>query len=99
MARFDVYAAPDGFGYLLDCQADLLRDLSTRFMVPLMPRAEAPITGARLNPIFQVEGVAVAMVTQFAGAVPLRDLDARVASLDAEQSAIINALDMLLTGY
>jgi toxin CcdB len=68
-------------------------------MVPLMPRPEAPITGARLNPIFRVEGVEVAMVTQFAGAVSLRDLDTRVTSLAAEQSAIMNALDMLLTGY
>jgi len=99
MARFDVYAEPDGSGFLLDCQADLLKVLSTRFMVPLMPRQVAPIAGARLNPIFQVEGVEVAMVTQFAGAVPVRELGDRILSLDAEHIKIMNALDMLITGY
>ena len=99
MARFDVYGEPGGFGFLLDCQADLFRGLSTRFMVPLMPRQHAPIAGARLNPIFQVEGMEVVMVTQFAGAVPVRELGERVMSLDVEQSAIMSALDMLLTGY
>jgi toxin CcdB len=99
MARFDVYAEPGGFGFLLDCQADLLSGLSTRFMVPLMPREEAPVAGARLNPVFLVEGVEVAMVTQFAGAVSVRDLGERVMSLDAEQMAIMNALDMLMIGY
>jgi len=99
MARFDVYAEPGGFGFLLDCQADLLNGLSTRFMVPLMPREEAPIAGVRLNPIFEVKGVEVAMVTQFAGAVSVRDLGERVMSLDTEHMTIMNALDMLLVGY
>ena len=99
MARFDVFAEPGGFGFLLDCQADLLSGLSTRFMVPLMPREEAPIAGARLNPIFEVDGAEVAMITQFAGAVSIRDLGERVMSLDAEHMAIMNALDMLLIGY
>ena len=99
MARFDVYAEPDGFGFLLDCQADLLNGLSTRLMVPLMPRPDAPIAGARLNPIFEVGGMEVAMVTQFAGAVPVRELGERVTSLADEQSKIMNALDMLIIGY
>ncbi len=73
--------------------------LSTRLMVPLMPLEDAPIAGARLNPIFLVEGIEVAMVTQFAGAVSLRDLGKRVMSLDAQQMTIMNALDMLLIGY
>ena len=37
MARFDVYASPDGSGCLLDVQADLLDSLNTRVVVPLMP--------------------------------------------------------------
>ena len=41
----------------------------------------------------------VRMVTQFAGAVPVRVLGAVVDNLADEHSAIINALDMLLTGY
>lgn len=52
MAKFDVYARPNGAGYLLDCQADLLSDLSTRFVIPLLPLDEAPTPAARLNPVF-----------------------------------------------
>jgi hypothetical protein len=39
------------------------------------------------------------MVTQLASAVPSRILTCRVASLADEQPAIMNALDMLITGY
>ena len=50
MARFDVHANPSGPGYLLDCQADLLSHLTTRFVVPLLPLDAAPKPAARLNP-------------------------------------------------
>lgn len=99
MARFDVYRRSGEIGYLLDCQADILDDLNTRFVVPLLPPDHAPRAGERLNPSFQVDGGAVVMVTQFAASVPVADLDQRVASLVGEQVAIMNALDMLLTGY
>ncbi len=38
MARFDLYRNPDGAGYLIECQADLLSDLNTRVVIPLMRR-------------------------------------------------------------
>lgn len=98
MARYDVYKARGG-GYLLDCQADILRYLNTRFCVPLMAPDVAPIAGERLNPEFQVAGEEVRMVTQFAAAVPVRELGAVVDCLADEHSAIVNALDMLTTGY
>jgi toxin CcdB len=99
MARFDVFPRPDGPGYLLDCQADILAPLNTRFVVPLLPPDEAPVAGRRLNPGFEVEGAPVIMYTQFAAAVPRGDLARPVASLAGEHATIMNALDMLLTGY
>lgn len=99
MARFDVFPKPDGPGYLLDCQADILATLNTRFVVPLLPPEEAPIAGQRLNPDFQIEGATVIMYTQFAAALPRSDLTRPVASLSDEHVAIMNALDMLLAGY
>ena len=44
MRRFDVHPAPgpDGRFHVLDVQADLLRDLDTRVVVPLLPPAFAP---------------------------------------------------------
>lgn len=99
MARFDVYARSNGPGYLLDCQADLLSDLNTRLVVPLLPENDAPRPAARLNPVFHIEGARYVMVTQFAAAVPVRALGSRVGSLVAEDMKITNAIDMLLSGY
>ena len=97
MARFCVYSGPDG-SFLLDCQADVLDHLNTRFVVPLMPPDSAPIAAARLNPAFEIGDDRYVMYTQFAASVPAGDLKHIVASLDDESSSIMNALDMLITG-
>ena len=99
MARFDVFENPSGGGYLLDCQADVLSHLNTRFCVPLMPLNEAPLAGERLNPEFSVEGARVRMVTQFAAAVPVRELGRHAINLADRHATIMNAIDMLTTGY
>ena len=39
------------------------------------------------------------MVTQLASAVPLSEMGKPVASLAEDQPKIMNALDMLMTGY
>jgi toxin CcdB len=98
MARFDVYGLRAG-GLVLDCQANLLSGLSTRFVVPLLPEAEAPKPAERLNPVFIVSGARYIMATQFAATVALAELVDEVGSLKREEFAISNALDMLLTGY
>lgn len=99
MGRFGVYRHRQSSGFLLDCQADILSGLPSRFVVPLLPLDEAPPVGLRLNPVFSIDGVQVSMVTQFAGAVPNASLGHFVVFLEEEQSAIMNALDMLMTGY
>lgn len=98
MARFDVYRLANG-DYVLDCQADLLNELTTRFMVPLVPSERVSQPMKRLNPRFTVEGEALVMMTQFSGAVPLRSLGKPVMSLQSEQDAIGRALDMLIVGF
>ena len=97
MARFDVFRAA-GPAYLLDCQADVLSHFKTRLVVPLLP-AKGALAASRLHPIFEVEGKEVVMVTQLASAVQLSELRGKVTSLADEQIAILNALDMLTTGY
>ncbi|HYG88705.1 MAG TPA: CcdB family protein [Azospirillum sp.] len=96
MARFDVHRRLDGSGYLLDLQANILRDLNTRFVAPLLPLNEAPRPAAGLNPVFTIEGQPHVMVTQFAGAVRVSELGPCVASLMSEDTAIVAALDMLI---
>lgn len=99
MARFDVYPNPDGNGFLLDVQADLLDGLNTRVVVPLIPATKAPMPAKRLNPVFDIEGESYVMVTQFMAAVPVVILKAPVASLAGSDVEIGNALDMLFVGF
>lgn len=99
MARFDVYANDSDPGYLLDVQADLLGGLNTRVVVPLLPMPLAPKPAAQLNPSFEIQGVAVSMVTQFMAAVPEAELKQHVASLDHARDAILGAIDFLHQGW
>jgi toxin CcdB len=96
MARHDVYR---GAGtYLLDCQSDYLSSLDTRFVVPLLPEGEVPKVH-RLNPVFSVEGERVVMATQLGSSVPARQLRDPVASLADQHDVIVDAFDILITGY
>lgn len=99
MAKYDVFGRRSGAGYLLDCQADLLSQLNTRFVVPLLPAREAPEPAARLNPVFELLGEPHVMITQFAAAVPATELGEKVASLSDQDIVIVNALDMLISGF
>ena len=99
MAKHDVYPNPDGAGYLLDVQADLLDGMNTRVVVPLLPRSDAPVRAERLNPTFEIAGGEVVMVTQFLAAVPVSILTVPVANLSARFADITNALDMVFQGF
>lgn len=99
MARFGVYRHPEGMGYLLDIQADLLSHLNTRVVVPLLPLDVAPKPAKTLNPVFEIEGTAVSMVTQFMAAVPVRMLTSTVDALDGRRDEITAAVDLLFQGF
>jgi toxin CcdB len=99
MALFDVYGLPSRKGYMLDCQADALSDFKTRVVVPLLPVESTPRSLARLNPVFEIEGTAYAMATHLIASVPVKELGAPVMSLCDQDSAILGAIDMLVSGY
>ncbi len=98
MARLDVFKSING-EYLLDCQADILDHLRTRFVVPLALLDDGPKVAARLNPIFEIEGVSLIMYTQFAMTVPIQDIQHYITSLGDHHTRIMDAIDMLITGY
>lgn len=99
MARFDVFRPRDSNELLLDCQSDILSDLDTRFVVPLLPVADLPRAIPRLNPVFDIDGERRIMATQGAATIPRRMIGDRVMSLVEQHDVIIAALDMLITGY
>lgn len=99
MARFDVYRNPDGAGYLLDIQADLLDHLNTRVVVPLLPRAIAPQAARTLNPCFDLADESAVMTTQYMAAVPAGMLRQPVANLSGRRDEIVAAIDLLMQGF
>ena len=98
MAQHDVYLNAHG-EYLLDCQSDFLEDFNTRFVVPLIGRNDAPTVARRLNPVFEIDGRELVMVTQFASSIAADELKERVASLHQHRYDITNALDALIGAY
>lgn len=97
MAKYDVYQIDNG--YLLDVQADILSDLNTRVMVPLMLPEKAPKPARRLNPVFEVEKQKLLMVTQYIATVPKNNLGKPKNNLSEHFAEITNAMDMFLQGY
>jgi toxin CcdB len=103
MAQFDVYRNPEGrtrsaIPYLLDVQSDLLSDLATRAVVPLVLEKRFGRIGRRLNPVFEISDHKVVMSTGEIGGVPRRALGPPVASLAAQRDTIVAAIDFLIFG-
>jgi toxin CcdB len=96
MAQFDVHRL--GNVLVIDCQSNLLNDLESRLVAPLLPRSQAPRAAQRLNPMFEIEAVEYVMLTQAAAAVRKRDLGAVVTSLADRSFEITGALDVLISG-
>jgi toxin CcdB len=100
MAHLDVYRGPGRSGrfYVVDIQADLLADLATRVVVPLIPEGDVRKVVADLNPVFEIEGQRHVMLTQAVATVPRKELRQIVMSLDEHHYTVLRAIDVLLTG-
>lgn len=99
MARFDVYANPDGNGFLVDVQADLMSHLSSRLVIPLVPSGIAPTPMKVLNPIFQIEDATYLMLTQQMAAVSIQILKKPALNVNGRRDEIVAAIDLLLQGF
>jgi toxin CcdB len=99
MAKYDVFANPDGDGYLLEVQANLLDELKTRTVVPLVPHTAALKALRRLNPVVTIGGKQYSMFTHLIGTVATSRLTEPRANLAALQEQIDAALDMLFDGF
>ncbi len=102
MAQFDVYHNPVGtmsnVPFVVDVQSDHLGRMPTRMVVPLA-RPDSLLQPIRhLNPVFEVDGMALILLTEQAAALPTPVLERRVASLANHRLDIIAALDFLFTG-
>ncbi|MET3713307.1 toxin CcdB [Sphingomonas trueperi] len=94
MAQFDVHRLAGG-GLVIDCQADDLATIGTRFVIPLAKPGESAPTTPRLHPQFDVNGETLVLMTEFAAAIRTAELRERVASLGEERFRILGAIDVL----
>jgi toxin CcdB len=83
---------------VLDVQADLLADLATRTVVPLLPEGEVRTALRDLNPAFEIDGNRCVMLTQANATVPRRELRNSVGSLLQHHAMVLRALDILFSG-
>ena len=98
MARFDVIKTKSD-ALVVDCQSEFLDYLQTRFVIPLLPPDLEPKIAERLNPVFLIEGQNYVLYPQFSASIAVRELGTPVASLANQHSQIIEALDMLVSGF
>jgi len=104
MAQFDVYmnSNPESkqtIPYLLDVQGDLLSNLATRVVVPLISVSAMGKAVKYLNPQFSVKRTKMIMSTAELAGVTVNSLGDRVCSLKDHRNEIIAAIDFLITGY
>jgi len=105
MPQFDVYRNPNpeteqAFPYLVDVQADLLRGLETRTVIPLSRAIELtsyPV--AYLTPVVTFEGEAYALITPQLAGIARSDLGAHAGSMANQERAVLAAIDFLIRGF
>lgn len=101
MAQFDVYKninknSKDNIPYLLDIQNNILKDLSSRVVVPLVLNTK----GAKiLNPEFEIGNIKLIMSTSELASISLENVGEKVCSLEDRREDIISAIDFLITGF
>lgn len=103
MSRFDVRSnlhrsSRDRVPYLLELQSDLLTDLNTRLVAPLVPAARFGPPASRLNPVLRIGSRNFVMDTALIAGIPANQLGERVATLGERSAEVLGALDFLVSG-
>ena len=103
MARFLVYANADPASRkrvpcLLDVQSDLIEELGSRVVVPLIAAGRVESAVDRLMPQLLVRGEPMVMDTAHLAGVSRRVIGEPLEDLSHERNTILAALDFLISG-
>lgn len=103
MAQFDVYPNPSasaaqGIPYVVVVQSDLLDALTTRLTIPLATPASSGKVPETLCPTVLVKGERLHALAHYAAPLPARRLRRAVANVSTQASALVAALDVVLSG-
>ena len=103
MAQYDVYPNPsksasEGIPYVVVIQSDLLNALATRLTMPLAISDATINTPISLCPVVVVKGQRLNALAHFAAPLPAKLLRKPVANVAAQGSALVSAMDAVLSG-
>jgi len=103
MAQYDVYANPsrsavDGIPYVVVIQSDLLDALATRMTMPLAVLDAAVKAPAVLCPVITMKGRRLRALAHYAAPLPTAALRRPVDNVAAQASALVSAMDAVLSG-
>ncbi len=99
MAQFDIYRGKgEGIEFLIDLQHDMLENLSTRIVAPLVCPEKVGAPMRTVNPRISVGGEQYILMTQLLAAIPISTLSGPVGSAQTQREEIIAAIDLLFTG-
>ena len=92
-------ATQKNYPYLLDIQSNLLEDLRTTVVIPLMPkRLAGNHIISKLNPVIKFKSESFITMTQNVAGVDRNALGEKVSDLSQYRSEIIAAIDFVLAG-
>ena len=100
MAQFDIYkiTCQGGAEFLLDLQDDLLENLSTRVVAPLVRPEMVGQTMQTLNPRVWVASEPYLLLTHMLAAIPVTALVDVAGTAKSQRDEIIASIDLLFTG-
>ncbi len=104
MAQYDVYPNPsrsaaDGIPWVVVVQSDLLDALATRMTLPLAALDAALPVPTALCPSITVKGKRLHALAHYAAPLPAKLLRRPVDNVAAQASALVAAMDAVLSGF
>ena len=101
MEQFDVYenintSTKDEIPFLVDIQHDILKNSTTRVVIPLGYQKEINKT---LNPSFMINDIKVNLMTTFMATMKYEQFGKKVCSLKEKREEILSSIDFLITGF
>lgn len=102
VAQFDIHAVPaadaDYAPYLVELQSDLVADLDSVIVAPLVRRADAGLIVHHLNPVIRFGDEELVLRIGELVSLPRIALGRKVGSAKADRDALMAAIDVIFFG-
>jgi toxin CcdB len=99
VARFSVHRITDSDQLVIDLQSNLLNDLTTRIVAPLLPASLVTHSLTRLHVGVDVSGIGYFVAAHLSTAIPCRELGPAIGDLSPRSDEIMAAVDFAFQGF